>query len=71
MAETIVNNPFVVGKYLSDSYFWDRQNETKFLRIEEAHQNIIISQESSYKDIMSNLPPPSKKWFFRLLLRKA
>ena len=32
MAETIVNNPFVVGKYLSDSYFCDRQNETEFLR---------------------------------------
>lgn len=32
MAETIVNNPFVVGKYLSDSYFCDRQNETELLR---------------------------------------
>lgn len=32
MAETIVNNPFVVGKYLSDRYFCDRQNETEFLR---------------------------------------
>lgn len=26
------NNPFVVGKYISDSYFCDRENETEFLR---------------------------------------
>ena len=28
----VVNNPFVVGKYLSDSYFCDRSEETEFLR---------------------------------------
>ena len=27
-----VNNPFVVGKYLSDKYFCDRTEETEFLR---------------------------------------
>jgi len=27
-----VNNPFIVGKYLSDKYFCDRQEETAFLR---------------------------------------
>jgi hypothetical protein len=32
MAEVIVNNPFVVGKYLSDRYFCDRAAETDFLR---------------------------------------
>lgn len=32
MSEVIVNNPFVVGKYLSDKYFCDRQQETEFLR---------------------------------------
>ena len=32
MAEVIVNNPFVVGKYLSDKYFCDRETETEFLR---------------------------------------
>lgn len=26
------NNPFIVGKYLSDKYFCDRQTETEFLR---------------------------------------
>ena len=32
MIETEVNNPFVVGKYLSDKYFCDRTEETAFLR---------------------------------------
>lgn len=32
MAEMIVQNPFVVGKYLSDRYFCDRLEETFFLR---------------------------------------
>lgn len=32
MNEQTVNNPFVVGKYLSDKYFCDRVEETEFLR---------------------------------------
>lgn len=32
MKEADVNNPFVVGKYLSDRYFCDRSEETEFLR---------------------------------------
>lgn len=32
MEEMFVNNPFVVGKYLSDKYFCDRSEETDFLR---------------------------------------
>lgn len=32
MNEVYVNNPFVVGKYLSDEYFCDRFEETEFLR---------------------------------------
>ena len=32
MEEFFVNNPFVVGKYLSDKYFCDRSEETEFLR---------------------------------------
>lgn len=32
MDEMIVNNPFVVGKYLSNRYFCDRLEETEFLR---------------------------------------
>ena len=32
MKEQEVNNPFVVGKYLSDKYFCDRFEETEFLR---------------------------------------
>ena len=32
MDEMIVNNPFVVGKYLSNRYFCDRVEETEFLR---------------------------------------
>ncbi len=32
MEELYVNNPFLVGKYLSDKYFCDRLEETEFLR---------------------------------------
>ena len=32
MEESFVQNPFVVGKYLSDKYFCDRSKETEFLR---------------------------------------
>lgn len=32
MNEVSINNPFVVGKYLSDKYFCDREKETEFLR---------------------------------------
>ena len=32
MMELTVGNPFVVGKYLSDKYFCDREAETEFLR---------------------------------------
>lgn len=32
MGEFLINNPFVVGKYLSDKYFCDRDNDTEFLR---------------------------------------
>ena len=32
MKEQEVNNPFIVGKYLSDKYFCDRSGETDFLR---------------------------------------
>lgn len=32
MEERIVNNPFVVGNYLSEKYFCDRLEETEFLR---------------------------------------
>ena len=32
MSYMTVNNPFVVGKYLSDEYFCDRTEETAFLR---------------------------------------
>jgi len=29
--ETAIVNPFVVGKYVSDKYFCDREKETEFL----------------------------------------
>ena len=32
MEEAFINNPFIVGKYLSDKYFCDRSDETDFLR---------------------------------------
>ena len=30
--DCVINNPFIVGKYLSDRYFCDRSEETEFLR---------------------------------------
>ena len=43
--EVKVNNPFIVGKYLSDKYFCDRKEETKFLRkqIENGRDVALIS----------------------------
>ena len=32
MEDFLISNPFVVGKYLSDRYFCDRENDTAFLR---------------------------------------
>ena len=32
MDKSLINNPFIVGKYLSDEYFCDRKTETDFLR---------------------------------------
>ena len=32
MEDFLISNPFVVGKYLSDKYFCDRENDTEFLR---------------------------------------
>lgn len=36
MKEQVINNPFVVGRYVSDRYFCDRNEETEFL-----HKQII------------------------------
>ena len=43
--EVEVNNPFIVGKYLSDKYFCDRREETEFLRkqIENGRDVALIS----------------------------
>jgi len=43
--ETATMNPFVVGKYVSDRYFCDRDNETKFLikQIENGRNVALIS----------------------------
>ena len=45
MDKSLISNPFVVGKYLSDEYFCDRKNETEFLRkqIENGRNVAIIS----------------------------
>lgn len=45
MDKLLINNPFIVGKYLSDEYFCDRKNETEFLRkqIENGRNVALIS----------------------------
>ena len=45
MEELFVQNPFVVGKYLSDKYFCDRNEETTFLQkqIENGRNVALIS----------------------------
>lgn len=32
MENVVINNPFVVGRYLSDKYFCDRAEETVLLQ---------------------------------------
>lgn len=45
MDKSLINNPFIVGKYLSDEYFCDRKTETDFLRkqIENGRNVALIS----------------------------
>lgn len=45
MNKSLINNPFIVGKYLSDEYFCDRKTETNFLRkqIENGRNVALIS----------------------------
>ena len=45
MDELFINNPFIVGKYLSDKYFCDREKETAFLhkQIENGRNVALIS----------------------------
>ena len=45
MEELFVQNPFIVGKYLSDKYFCDRSEETAFLKkqIENGRNVALIS----------------------------
>ena len=45
MAEPVPQNPFIVGKYLSDTYFCDRSEETAFLQkqIENGRDVALIS----------------------------
>jgi len=45
MENVVINNPFVVSKYLSDKYFCDRAEETVFLRkqIDNGRDVVMIS----------------------------
>ncbi len=45
MAAMHLNNPFVIGKYLSPKYFCDRTEETEFLKkqIENGRDVALIS----------------------------
>ena len=45
MNDVYVRNPFVVGKYLSDECFCDREEETAFLRkqIQNGRNDALIS----------------------------
>ena len=45
MQATILRNPFVVGKYISDHYFCDREQETQFLakQLENGRNVALIS----------------------------
>ena len=59
MKETEVNNPFVVGKYLSDRYFCDRKEETalnvtsaKFIK--KYNLNSASSVQAAVKLLLKN-----------------
>jgi hypothetical protein len=45
-----VNNPFIVGKYVSEKYFYNRHEETDFLRkqIENGRNVAIFSPYHSW-----------------------
>jgi AAA+ ATPase superfamily predicted ATPase len=46
MESTIITNPFIVGRYVSDEFFCDRKDETEFLikQIENGRNVALISQ---------------------------
>ena len=45
MEDTVLKNPFVIGKYLDDRYFCDRKKDTEFLskQIENGRNVALIS----------------------------
>lgn len=45
MDGTMLRNPFVVGRYVSDEYFCDREKETEFLlkQVDNGRNVAIIS----------------------------
>ena len=50
MEQVVLENPFVVGKYLSDKYFCDRSEETDFLR----KQVLIVDDMVRDADLLGN-----------------
>lgn len=69
MEELFVQNPFVVGKYLSDKYFCDRSEETAFLRkqIENGRNVALISPrrigKSGLIQHLFNLPDIKEQYY--------
>ena len=51
-----VTNPFVVGRYISDKYFCDREQETDFLikQIENGRNVALISPRRLGKSLFCN-----------------
>ena len=69
MEEAFINNPFIVGKYLSDKYFCDRSDETDFLRkqIQNGRDVALISQrrigKSGLIQHFFNLPDVKEQYY--------
>ena len=69
MEELFVQNPFIVGKYLSDKYFCDRSEETAFLRkqIENGRNVALISPrrigKSGLIQHLFNLPDIKEQYY--------
>ena len=52
MKELEINNPFVVGKYLSDKYFCDRSEETGTLSEASLKRSKLFDKETYARNFL-------------------
>lgn len=64
MEKLVIQNPFVVGRYISPDYFYDREKETAFLikQIENGRNVALISPRRMGKTGLIHISMPLHHW---------